>query len=208
MARASVPSVDSQSPGLTFRSPVDELIPPASPSDLPSLEPTSDDPWTSSPPADEGSPSVSDEPSDEPSEASAAPRTSSRASSASRAANEATTRLVEGTMRGLVLQAGALANGYLAPPEEAAHGLYLTDEDDAAAIGEPLAGIVARRVPDVPGAGNPDVADAIAAAVGLLVFGLKQLTLKLELRKARRAAELAPSVPVDADVPDTPYAAG
>lgn len=102
-----------------------------------------------------------------------APPTSSKASSASALSKTA----LREAIRKAVLMAGALANQVLARDElEQDAGLYLTDETDAEAIGDPLASIAARHG-GLGAAGNPDVVDAVAAIIGAGFYLYKQLTL-------------------------------
>ncbi|WP_154793312.1 hypothetical protein [Occultella kanbiaonis] len=76
-------------------------------------------------------------------------------------------------------------------------GIWLTDDDDAKAIGDPLGNIAARRSM-ITSAANPDVVDAIAAGVGLVMYLGKQLVKWRSNRqaKAERAAAAA-TVPTD-----------
>jgi len=201
--RPSVPTVESQRPSgrLMFLDPTnsDETTP--SPSDLPSdltdpLPPLS-------PQGPDDSRSDSDELLDESDETTSDDLTSSRGSSGrggitSRAA-------LRRAGRKAVLFAGAAAHTYLARDEASKQvELYVADADDAESIGDPLANI-AHRHGGIGGAGNPDFADALAALFGLAGYAMKQFA------RARYAAELraeyvaASSVPVDADVPSTPF---
>jgi hypothetical protein len=176
MPRATVPTVDSLRPrgALTF------LQPDPSPSE--SLSESPSDP-TSLPYPPDVSPSLSDEPSDEPSDPSEGVRTSSRTSSGSALSK----RTLRDACRKGVLMAGALAHTVLARDEVAqAHGVYLADDDDAEAIGDPLASIAQRRG-GLGAAGNPDIADAIAALIGLALYGTKQLARFAEARAYRHA---------------------
>lgn len=74
-----------------------------------------------------------------------------------------------------VQTAGGMAHTLLTvegTPERAV-GLYLPDEDDVAAVAEPLAGLASRRMPE--GAENPDVSDIVRLALGLVGYIAKQL---------------------------------
>lgn len=88
--------------------------------------------------------------------------------------------------------AGGIANAVLTAEDslERQADLYLPDPDDVEAIAEPLAGLASRRVPAGPE--NPDVADLIGLAFGLVGYVVKQL----RKRAAIKAAQLPPA-PVD-----------
>lgn len=185
--RTSVPTVDSQRPrgALTFLQPAPQLEPttdptsdPSLPASLPSLDPS------------EGSPSPSDEPSDELRAESAGAPTSSRGSSGSALSK----RALRDAARRAVLMAGSVAHAVLA--RDAAQqqvGLYLADEDDAENIGDPLASIAQRRG-GIGAAGNPDVGDAIAALIGLAMYGAKQFARFAEARAYTASAAPATEV--------------
>lgn len=198
--RSSVPPVDSLSSprpsgGLLFQQPepVTSDLPspsdPPSPSDLPDASPSGSEPLH-----DE----LDDPSGDDP--------TSSRGSSTSRPAALSKRTLREAVRRG-VLMAGTVAHSVLArQPAEQAVGLYLADDDDAKAIGDPLADIAHRRG-GIGAAGNPDVADAIAALIGLALYGAKQFARFAEARAyqhdaAARGAEDEPA-PADGGQPAT-----
>jgi hypothetical protein len=177
MVRPTVPSVDQLRPrgSLTFLQPDPE--PTTSPADLPSLD-EAPDPWSSS---TETSDAAADPaPSPDP--------TSSRASSAEQLLSKETIRELA---HDLVIGAGEAAHERFARDDAARQvGLWLTDDADAENIGDPLVRIVARRDP-LGAAGNPDVADAIAAAVGVAVFGWRQLQRWNAARRIRRAGRIA-----------------
>ena len=179
MPRATVPKFNSLRPSgaLTF------LQPDPDPSESPSESPS--DP-TSLPYPPDDSPSASDELSDGPTDPSGAGRTSSTASSGSALSK----RALRDSCRKGVLVAGGVAHtlhGFLTHDEIAkAYDVYLADEDDAQAIGDPLASIAQRRG-GLGAAGNPDVADALAALIGLAMYGMKQLARFGEARAYRHA---------------------
>lgn len=172
--------------GLTFRSPA-----PAE-DDLPTTIQTADGPeWTGegTSPADPlaGSPSDSDEWSDA-SDLDDSGQTSSSTSSAGerRTVKALGQKAQQAAARTAVKMAGTMAHTYLAQrPEQRAVGLYLADDDDAAAIGDPLARIAARHGGDAGAIANPDVADGIAAMMGVATFVTKQV------QKGQEAAALA-----------------
>lgn len=115
-----------------------------------------------------GSPSDSDELPGPSSEDDESDRISSRASSRARAAAERAQQLAA---RKAVQMAGAMAHQYLARDEAAQTvGLYLVDDEQARAIADPLARIAARHAPADSAVNNPDVADGLAAMMGLADF--------------------------------------
>lgn len=80
--------------------------------------------------------------------------------------------------------------------------IWLATDDEAAAVGEPLGRILARRVPDLPGEGASDLADGIAAAIPAGIWAIKGLAEWLpRVRKKRRA------VPGQVTAPDLSQAA-
>lgn len=97
-------------------------------------------------------------------------------------------RKIAGTAVSMV---GALIATTLTAAEslEREQGLWVPDEQDVQAIGEPLAGIAARRVP--AGVAGPDTPDVVALVVGLVGYVGKQFAKRAELRaeRARREAE-------------------
>lgn len=180
MPRATVPSVDALRPTgpIAFMQPSEDPSDLPSPSDLPDLTSSPSDqpdPWPST---DETSPSARED-EDEPDR---------RSSTASRAGSALSKRTLRDAVRRGVLMAGGIAHTVLAREEAQQRvGLYLADEDDSQAIGDPLTNI-AYRHGGIGAAGNPDVADAIAALIGLALYGAKQLARATEARML--AAEL------------------
>lgn len=166
------PSSDETTPrpvgALRFASPSDETT----------------DPWTEGPSLpDDASPSPSDEPRDELPDPSDAPPRSSKGSSG----NALSKRTLRDAIRQGVLMGGAVAHQLL-PRNQAERevGLYLADEDDAQAIGDPLASIAHRRGGLGEAAANPDVADAIAALIGLALYVAKQIGRYAAARELRQ----------------------
>ncbi len=86
-------------------------------------------------------------------------------------------------------------------PEREA-GLYVPDEEDQAAISEPLAGLASRRVPE--GADNPDVLDLAQLAMGVVGYVVKQRDKAAQLARARFYAEDQADEQAAAGEPD-PY---
>lgn len=179
MARTPVPGVDQlthPSRGLLFQQP-EESEPTTSPADLPSPEAMAD-PWSSS-----------SETSDSAGEPDPSPaRTSSPASSAEPLLSKGA---IEDVAHELVIGAGEMLNQTFARDGASQQvGMWLTDDHDAENIGTPLARIVNRH--ETLGAvGNPDVADAIAAGVGVGVYLWRQLQRWNAARQLRRAGQLA-----------------
>lgn len=154
---------------LTFRQPETDLQETPSPLD----------------PAD-GSPSDV-EPSGSWPEKSDAPQTSSRTSSGE-PPKKLKALIVEGA-RALVMMAGAAAHQSLARSETAkALEMWTADDDDAEAIGDPLAGMANRRLGDVVNASGPDAEDIIGALIGIATYGIKQYRKWMAGREMRRAA--------------------
>ena len=198
MARPSMPTVDSQRPSgdpLTFLAPPEP--PETSPSDLPSLPDLPQSPWASTSPQLDG-PDETSGPSDGP--------TSSPASSASKPTGLRKAGAQEMCRNG-VLMAGAGANRWLTRDDvERDVGLYLADEDDAAAIGNPVGSIVHRHGL-LGDAANPDVVDGINALIGLGSYAITQIKRFLvarQLRRAQRTAEATGTAAAAADEPQAP----
>jgi hypothetical protein len=63
-------------------------------------------------------------------------------------------------------------------------GLYALDDDDTEGIADPAAGIIGRRG-GLAQAANPDINDAIRAAIALALYVSKQLSLRRDIRRAR-----------------------
>jgi len=98
-------------------------------------------------------------------------------------------RFTKAALRGYatkaVKYAGALVAGALTHPDsiERAAGLWQLDDDDVRDISDPVAGLVARRMPSkAGGALNPDVEDGFMLALALAAYVGKQLQRKAELR--------------------------
>lgn len=68
--------------------------------------------------------------------------------------------------------------------------LYLTTADEERGIGEPLAGMLARRIPAaLAGRGDdPDLADALRAGATLFRYVVRQVRMRLELRRQTHGA--------------------
>lgn len=87
----------------------------------------------------------------------------------------------------LVMVAGKIAQQRLTMPDsiERADNLWMPDEEDAQDIANPIAGLVARRIPaGAAGAsGNPDVEDGIFLLVAVVAYVLKQVERRQSLRQ-------------------------
>lgn len=81
---------------------------------------------------------------------------------------------------------GGMAHTVAAKTDEAkAVGLYLADDDDAVAIGHPLADIMHRRGDVVGGKLSPDAASAFQAFMGLAGYLTKQVVKTGQIREAQ-----------------------
>lgn len=91
---------------------------------------------------------------------------------------------LQGLARGGVQFAGEKAHELVATTEGRKKvGLLLTDEQDQAQIGDPLARIASRHAGDVGGKVNPDTKDLLASLVGIAGYGLKQINRVTEARR-------------------------
>lgn len=85
-------------------------------------------------------------------------------------------------LAGLLLAASEQANDKFAPETP----LLLADEHEAIGVARPAARIIVRHMPaGMGGPGNPDLADAVSAAITLFRYGLRQLRLFHAIRRAR-----------------------
>lgn len=174
------PRPEQLASGLLLRPPGS---PPSPPADAPSPPPPSPSPNPHpNPPPSPPPPSLDDEDfSDdfEPAPPSAARRTSSRTSTDRPLLVDP--KLFAEDFAQLVGALGQAANLRLAPTGTP---LYLTTEEEQAGVGEPLANMLARRIPaDLVGGGAPDTADAIRAGITLVRYTVRQVRLRLELRR-------------------------
>lgn len=92
-------------------------------------------------------------------------------------------KALERAVAAAVSGAGEFANASLTDDEQEAVGLYLVDEDDEARIAKPVASIMARHA--TPGLLNPDLNDAISAAIAIALYASKQLSRLRELKRAK-----------------------
>lgn len=142
-----------------------------------------------------GSPSGSEWSSDATGEDDESGPTSSRSSASDPASRKPFAKRAQLlAARQAVKIAGSMAHQHLARDEAAqAVGLYLVDDETAQQIGDPLARIAARHAPIDGGAVNEDVADGIAAMLGVAKF------VSLTIEKSSEAAALrlqhAPTAP-------------
>ena len=167
LSTTSPSSAPRPSGALTFRSPT------PTPESTPS--PSSDDLLGASP-------SPSDAMPDEPTDPSTSARTSSKASSG----RTTTKAILRKAARALVEVVGGYANEYLARDAAAqAVDLYVADEEDQEAIGDPLAEI-AHRHGKMGEFANPDVSDAIDAMIGLTIYAVKLLAKRKRAKELRR----------------------
>ncbi len=217
MARRSVPSVEDLRPAgdpLTFAQPApleEATTDPQSPSPDPEASPS---PWPSpepEPAAWASDPGWSDA-GDALAETSPAPTSSGASSGEGRGAlgrELLGPKKIGELARGAVIAGGDALHELLARDEAAAAvELWKADEEDAAAIGDPLGRIAARHNPLGEVMGDNDTADGIEAMVGLGVYLVKQFSRWRAARSLRRAAVLAAesaAAPEEAPaVPDEP----
>lgn len=184
MPRTSPDDVPRSGDPLAWAIP-DDLDPLTSPADLPTTA-TSQTDETSDPTRWDGS---DPDELDASGPASDAP-TSSRASSGIRPFSKTSTQRAS---RQAVKMVGVVAHQTLARDEhEQAAGLYLTDDDDDRAIGDPVGSIVHRHG-WLGEAGNPDVVDGINALIGLGIYAWKQVQRAAAARAAKIAARAGAS---------------
>lgn len=161
------------------------LSPP--PQDLPSTT----SPFSPSLPDPEPAPGLSSNPERSPdARGSASP--SDTPSTGSKPLGRAQLRKVAGTA---VTALGGALSALLTQPGSPERDLKLweLDDQDATAIGEPLAGIAARRVPS--GVAGPDTPDVVALVVGLVGYIGKQFAKRQEARSIR--AEMSAAYPIE-----------
>lgn len=144
-----------------------------------------------------GSPSGSDASSDEPDEELDSDPTSSRSSSGGDSVRPLSAKAQRLAARQAVKIAGSVAHQYLARDAAAqAVGLYLVDDETAEQIGDPLARIAARHAGPAGAVANPDVADGIAAMLGVAKF-VSVTIEKSSQAAAHRLAQQGPPVAQD-----------
>jgi hypothetical protein len=108
--------------------------------------------------------------------------------------------LREGT-RNAVQGASELAHDKLARDEiDRELEVFVADPDDAQHIGDPLAGMINRRLRAAGITTSPDAADLIALVAGVAVYASKQLAKLMEARRRRRQL-------ITPDTPPTDHAA-
>jgi hypothetical protein len=173
----SLPQEETLSPSPLFRSPTSPPpLPSSPPEDLPS--------WLS----------LDEPPSTSPDDAFGSPPPSTGKKS-----GRPKLRELREMAKAAVQTAGNMAHQILTAPgtAERAFGLYLPDDDDVKAISDPVASLASRRMPE--GAENPDVADLVRLAFGLLVYGVKQ---RERFFRARDQADWSPEYEGPAGEPD------
>lgn len=171
--------------GLTFRPPGDELT------DTWAGEPTRTTETSTGEgarPLDElaaGSPSAGSEWSSDESSDESDPRSSGTSSADPASVRPLTQKAQRAAARQAVKIAGSMAHQWLARDAAAqAVGLYLVDDETAEQIGDPLARIAARHAGPAGAVANPDVADGIAAMLGVAKF------VSVTIEKSSEAAAL------------------
>lgn len=168
-----------QPPPLAPPLPVGE---PSSP--LPSPSPEDGAGWASDPEPSDVDPSS---PDDEPT-----------TSTGSRDGDRSAFRVGKAAARATGAKAVLIGSGMLhrlatkAESLERENGLYLADEEDAAAIGHPLADIASRRAGVAGKAMSADATDAVSAALGLAGFMSKQIALQLAIAQHKQSLDQGP----------------
>lgn len=96
------------------------------------------------------------------------------------------------TARAAVKTATGVTHTVAAKSQEAQQlGLYLADEDDQKAIGDPLADIAYRRGDIVGGKLSPDANDLLRSVMGVGNYFAKQIALLGEVRRRQAGGEAA-----------------
>ncbi len=180
-------------------SPSEPSSPPAPPSQplsplfLATAPPPSDDPSTSSQlPPSSGLPGM--DPTS-PSDGADSP-------SGPRSTGKARLRELREMARAAVATAGGLAHQLLTRPDtpEREVGLYMPDKEDVEAIGDPLASLASRRMPE--GAANPDAVDLVRVVLGLVGYAGKQIQKRAELTRQWLEQQVDPEEPDGQTGPD------
>lgn len=189
--------------------PTTAATPPESP-DLPPLPPPLDPPTSplflpTSPPPLDTSPDPSWSPDESPSPHELGDDSPSAPRSTGGSPSRARLRGLREAIKGGIATATGIAHTLLTREgtPERDQGLYLADDDDVKAIGEPLAGLASRRLP--AGAENPDVTDLIGLVVGLAGYAVKQAFKRAEI--ARQHAYLEGTLGDEGDQGEQPAAA-
>src|SRR6185437_2891239 len=108
----------------------------------------------------------------------------SRSSKPRQPGSAATRRKMRLAARKSLVGFSHIAHGNLARDDlDEFANVYVMSDDQAKLIADPLANIGARRIELAGVAGNPDLADALAAIVGFAVYVLDQLAIRSEVRK-------------------------
>lgn len=88
-------------------------------------------------------------------------------------------------VRGVVLGASTMLHNYLARTEtEQREGVWIADQDDQTAIGDPMVNLAARH--GGPEMANPDVADLLSAGFALVGYGVKNALRAMQARRGER----------------------
>jgi hypothetical protein len=122
--------------------------------------------------------------------------TSSPASSPEKPAQLLSKKQMRDTARTAVKIGGGMAHTVAAKTQAQRHvGLYLTDEDDQAAIGDPLADLMHRRGDVVGGKLSPDANDFLRSLMGIAGYLAKQVQkigVVRQLEAGQAAGEVQP----------------
>lgn len=110
--------------------------------------------------------------------------------------NPLTKRAAKDTARAAVRTAGVMAHRTLANTNgKIQAGLYLTDEQDEQAIGDPLGNLAHRHAGALGGAVSPDTADLMQAMFGVAGYFAKQMNNIAAARRIDAGAHQQPADP-------------
>lgn len=150
------------------------------------------------PPASEPDESASEDAwqNDEPDDDSSSPEDTS--STGSRAGDRPGLKLGKGALRSTAAKGVRMATGALhqlatkVDSLEREVGLFIADQEDAEAIGYPLADIMSRRGGVSGKALSPDANDALSAVFGLARYISKQIALQMLIAQRQREQAAGP----------------
>lgn len=193
-AADGAPMTRRPSGGMTFRAP--EEVPAATWAEGPTRTTATSAGEETTPALDDlgdASPSASEWQIDESAADDESDRTSSRSGSGDDV-RPLSKKAQQAAARTAVKVASGMAHTYLARTDEARRvGMFLADDDDAAAIGDPLVRILGRHAGSSGAVANPDVADGIAAMLGVAGFVAKQIDKQRQIAEHQAAVDAGPA---------------